>query len=349
MTGGILHLLSGELARENVALAAVPGNIHSIDDILMEGPVVNGLSSDDDWQFRARFIDKRFAVPARRYLSKKASRDHLLARVRDFDETVLWFEPDLFCQINHLYLLDWFASRAPFSTKLSVADASSGAAKISVCRMATAEIRELFERRRPVSSKLLQLGKASWVAYSARTPFELTRLVTHHDFSAWPELRRGLELHLRRFPGETGLNFLETFMLTFVDAMGPSGVSIGQLINRFATESDTRDYGLGDVQIIAQLNELAHKPGPLVAPSGRNISSMGADLTKALAFRANEATSRAQCPNGTRFILTARGRAVLEGTRKFERRTDRWLGGVQLPPGPDGWRWDDALRTMVQL
>jgi hypothetical protein len=40
--------------------------------------------------------------------------------------------------------------------------------------------------------------------------------------------------------------------------------------------------------------------------------------------------------------VNPRGRAVLAGEERWEPETERWLGGVRIPPGPPPWEWDPA-------
>jgi hypothetical protein len=332
-----LHLVGGETAREKVAAAGIPGEIHSIDDILMDGPVENGLSSDSDWQFRARVVEQTYGVPADRYLATKVSRDRLLSGIVNFEETVFWFEQCVFCQINFIYFFSYIAKLAPLSTVLSIAANTDE----PVGHMNVEQIRALFEQRRPLSGELLQLSKAAWAAYSARDPRELARFVKQQDFSAWPELRRGLELHLKRFPGETGLNFLETSMLKYIKAAGPSGASVADLVCCFWDDRHTREYGLSDVQIIAQLKNMTESPIALVAATSSGPHSPGGDLMRALALRAHPDAPAAPEPMNTKFVLTNDGRALLAGERseEFKHQSARWIGGVHVHNGV-GWRLD---------
>ncbi|MGJ0531815.1 hypothetical protein [Methylocystis sp.] len=347
MVDRTLHLVGGESASEQVMLAGIAGKIYSIDDIMMEGPVPNGLSSDSDWQFRAQVIEQIFRVPADRYLKNKASREQLLCRISDFDETVFWFEQSLFCQINFLQFFAWLADRVPFSTKLSIAAWNMD----SVGRLNAERSRELFAQRKPASGALFKLSKVAWAAYCAPDPLQLATLVRQHDFSAWPELRGGLEMHMKRFPGETRLNFLETSLLEFIEEMGPAGASIIELVGRFFTEPRTRGYGLGDIQIIAHLNELAQSPSPLITQTSSGADPSESNLMNAVAFRVDPVTAKEPMPVKTKFVLTPRGRTMLAGNREeeFERHTVRWLGGVHLENGPDHWRWDHALGLVAGI
>jgi hypothetical protein len=48
-------------------------------------------------------------------------------------------------------------------------------------------------------------------------------------------------------------------------------------------------------------------------------------------------------------MVTDLGREVLAGKQDWQRinRSPRWLGGVEIRPGPGGWRWDPEAKALV--
>ena len=116
----MIHLVAGDSALGTLKETSVPGDKFSVDDILMEGPIVDGLHSESSWQKRADYLERYFSIPKSQYLSGNAQRRRILEQSLTHDEIVLWFEFDLHCQANLLYFLDWFASRNLGRTRLSL-------------------------------------------------------------------------------------------------------------------------------------------------------------------------------------------------------------------------------------
>ena len=56
--------------------------------------------------------------------SELREQEEALSRFSDHEEVVLWFEHDLFCQVQLIYLLDWFARRELGQTKAKSRSAS---------------------------------------------------------------------------------------------------------------------------------------------------------------------------------------------------------------------------------
>jgi len=48
------------------------------------------------------------------------AQEEALSRFSDHEEVVLWFEHDLFCQVQLIFLLNWLAQRELGKTKLSL-------------------------------------------------------------------------------------------------------------------------------------------------------------------------------------------------------------------------------------
>src|SRR5262249_23911298 len=107
----MIHLVAGESALGTLKETSGPGEKFSIDDILMEGPIIDGLRSESAWIQRAEYLERFSSITKSQYLSGKVERDRILNESLAHDEIVLWFEFDLFCQANLMYYLDWYASR----------------------------------------------------------------------------------------------------------------------------------------------------------------------------------------------------------------------------------------------
>src|SRR5687768_1697132 len=100
----MLHLANGESTAALLRSADLPGTVASADDILMEGPPA-------DARKRAQFLEFYLDIPADQYATAWAARLELLAGALDEDEAILWFEEDVFCQLNYLHALSWLAQR----------------------------------------------------------------------------------------------------------------------------------------------------------------------------------------------------------------------------------------------
>jgi hypothetical protein len=165
---------------------AVQGEFLPWRDVLHEGPVHAGLPLEDLSRRRAAFIASVGWGSLPDVSRNFVERDAILAAAGRHDEVVLWFEHDLYDQLQLIQLLDWFAAHP--HPKLTL-----------VCKaeylgtMTPARAGELFKARRPVSTAQLKAGSAAWGAFGSADPRSI-RLdpVPELPFLA-PALRRLLE------------------------------------------------------------------------------------------------------------------------------------------------------------
>jgi len=320
----MLHITNGDVAAEGIRRAGVPGVVLPWRDVLHEGPVPAGLSLDELRPVRARFIAgcgwAEFADALRGF----AERDAALAGFRAHDEVVLWFEHDLYDQLQLVQLLDHFARYAHGGTRLTGVWVGEYLGRCTPERM-----RAWFDARPAVSSAQVELGRRAWEAFRAPDPGAVLGLL-REDTSALPFLAGALLRHLEQFPSaRNGLSRSETQALEAIRE------GAGTVRDAF-TASQAREEALflGDSTFVLYLEELSNRHQPLVVreDGGRVLGAREAGYPEVLDQRVR---------------VTPTGEAVLEGRadRIALNGIDRWLGGVHLHGGP-AWRWDGAARDL---
>ena len=105
-----LNITNGDVAADRIRRSRIPGEVLVWRDVLHEGPVPGGLSLEELSDVRAHFLAGcpwGLSEPSVR--EQFARRDEHLRRWADYEDVVLWFEHDLYDQLQLLQLLDWFA------------------------------------------------------------------------------------------------------------------------------------------------------------------------------------------------------------------------------------------------
>jgi hypothetical protein len=178
--------------------------------VLHEGPVRAGLTLEELSRERAAFIAAagwgRLAEVQRQF----EQRDAAFRRAGEHDEIVLWFEHDLYDQLQLIQVLDGLAAlRGPPISLVCEAE--------YLGRMAPERAAELFSLRSPVTRRHLQEASAAWNAFRSPNPRELETIKP----TAFPFLGAALRRHLQEFPWTTdGLSLLERRILQALEG-GP--------------------------------------------------------------------------------------------------------------------------------
>ena len=297
------------------------------------GPAPGELSEADFINTRARHLSDSYRVPFEKCVAELRALHDVLASLPEHDEVVLWFEHDLFCQVQLIYLLNWFASREVGDTKLSLVciDRFPGAHPFhGLGQLNEEQLKSLFPGRSKITPAQLDLAVEAWRSYSSSDARSMISLL-RKDTSALPFLQAAFKKHLERFPStRNGLGRVENTALALV----PEGYTkFRSLFPAFSRRESV--YGFGDSQVYLAMETMMKVRNPLlIQHSPEKWSKDTAQMLLAS------------------FELTAEGEAVLAGKEDFvvTNGIDQWLGGIHLTGKEAAWRWDeDAQQLLVSL
>jgi len=96
----MLFVTNGDMAAVRIRRLGVAEEILSWGDVLHEGPVPSQLSSEELRALRSRFIAEQGWGDFDEVMGDFVSRDSTLDGFHDHEEVVLWFEHDLYDQLQ---------------------------------------------------------------------------------------------------------------------------------------------------------------------------------------------------------------------------------------------------------
>ncbi len=307
------------------------GDILPWRDVLHDGPVPAGLSLAHLGPVRARFLSQVGWDDEARLLHAFKARDDVVERYDEYENVVLWFEWDLYDQLQLLQLLDFFAG------KLGTREAPLKLEIVSVAgylgNLSPEKFPELYAKRKPVSVAMLSLGQKAWRAITSSEPDNVEALL-ETDTSTLPFLADALERFLEELPWTSdGLARSERQLM---EGISNGGSSFGEVFE-YATKQEERIY-CGDASAALYLDRLSQGQAPLVS-----IQWNGDDA-------AISEGSGPRSLNNAKLSLTDAGRSVLRGDDDWIALggSDRWLGGIHLEREHVRWRWDAANRRTVE-
>lgn len=331
----VLHITNGDCTASLMIQASIRGPILPWRDCLHEGPVPAGLSLRDLSAERARFLAEcGYKTPAE-IRREFAERDRTLEEFRDHGSVVLWFEHDLYDQLQILQLLDWFSDQPLDGTELGLIciGAYPGVEPFHGLGMLSPDqLGGLLGCQIPVSDRQLIRGHAGWAAFRSPDPRRIPAFL-EEDTSPLPFLAPALRRHLEEFPSTAdGLSRTERQALAAVEG----GATTPGEVFRAAQDMEEHRF-MGDWSFWRVLDGLLVGPRPLLATGSGQSFRYPPEAEVDDGFRRQS------------LALTPDGERVLEGRadRLAWQPVDRWLGGVHLAPGLPEWRWDPESRTVV--
>ncbi|HKE17578.1 MAG TPA: sigma-70 family RNA polymerase sigma factor [Kofleriaceae bacterium] len=329
-TSRFLHVANGDCTTQTIEAAGIPGATSVWADVLHEGPVPGGLSDEELVAIRARFVASTWSAPSYEEVVAHMSRWRAaLDGHSSYDELILWYEHDLFDQLNLIQLLTRLGRDRPPPADRLVSLICIGSFPgrpdfKGLGQLTPDELASLLETRQPVGDAQYAAAQRAWQAFRAPDPQPLEHLL-RSDTSALRFLAPALARHLEEYPWtRDGLSRTERRLL---DLCRSAPIDIWSAFHR-ASDGETAFYiGDGSFWNIAQ--ELAAATPPLLAIAIEPGASE------------EDRQPGGPLPRGT-FSITDTGRAVLDGTADRVRRCglDRWLGGVHLQGSGPMWRWN---------
>ncbi|MEZ4994920.1 MAG: hypothetical protein R2824_31165 [Saprospiraceae bacterium] len=251
----ILHILNGDSTDQIMQQLDIPGKRAVWREVMCEGPVSGDMQEAAFWESRADFIAGLADTDREEYFRKTGSELDKIRQAAEFEEVVLWFEYDLFCQINLLTALHFLQHLPDPARKISLICVGDWPGK--QYRQTLGEIEpevyyELFASRQLLSAEALSFADWAWQLY--RSPnAELLNDAANFQHPDFPYLAEAINLHRQRFPSASnGLNVIEFHTLQQIQSgIQTERALVGANLRTF------RDAGFGDLQHVAYLRHLS--------------------------------------------------------------------------------------------
>ena len=314
----ILNITNGDSAVNIMKQAGVPGAFLPWRDVLHDGPVPAGLSLEDLSMVRASFIANRGWGTPEAVIQGFRERDNVLKSYDQYEKVVLWFEHDLYDQLQVLQILDWYHQHQPIKSELAIICVDQYLGMLSPEQMAT-----LYRYEQTVLEDQLVLASKAWAAYRSATPEKWCALL-QSDTRALPYLDGAIIRQLQEYPDcRTGLSRTARQALTII-AQGEKRP--GRVFDLYQ-KTEERMF-LGDASFWVMLHELLESSPPLLEGTALSLPA-----------RPDQALS-----------ITTAGKEVLSGKRNWldSLALDRWMGGVHLTSS-NSWCWNPVTASLSKL
>ncbi len=305
-SAGTLHVCNGDAVVYLFKKAGLLGTHVAWRDVLHEGPVPPGPLEATS-AVRVRYlIERRLGRPIKIFRDFE-QRDASLRSADRASEVVLWFEHDLFDQLQLLQILVTLDEMRLEPGRVSLVQTDEYLGSMTV-----EELSALYPRRKLVTAATISAARRAWAAFTGDDPralFELTKT----QAIGLPHMRAALTRLCEEFPWvRDGLSRAERGAL---QAVAHGRGRIEELFRR-AQGREEASF-MGQRAFAALVREMGAEPAPLI----------------------EEEEGAA--------VATALGRRVLAGDANWleSRPIDRWIGGMHLEEHGCA-RWNDETAAL---
>lgn len=257
----ITHILNGDGLKhvlEELLAGQIPGEFLTTRECLMDGPVSDSLSNlSAFFTKRSQFLAELDSeLPEGRYLEISRSEFDKMRQIPKKSVICLWFERDLFCQVN-LWFVAWLLRAYVEEPHVFLVEPGSSS-PYSFNALPAQELYEAFEHRHRLTPEQLSLFAKLWECYAQEDTSRLLEIAQR--LSSWfPFVSEAVQAHLNRQPIEGSLGRPMESLKTIIgewEAEHNESPKFGAVFQEFCRREAI--YGYGDLQVLRMFEELTN-------------------------------------------------------------------------------------------
>ncbi|MGB5358486.1 MAG: DUF1835 domain-containing protein [Eudoraea sp.] len=259
-----LHITNGDSFTQKLKTLKLKGEIITWREMLCEGKTETNVGSESFWKTLFDFLHKNYKVSKSWFVEKTLKEYRSLCNHKQQDQIILWFEYDLFCQINMLAVLSWLKKHRRYAEIYLVCtgDEDETNRLYRLNDLSDEQLLNSYENKIKLSQNDIEYADYVWQLYCSDNPIRLENLIDFDNYQ-FDYLSDAIKVHLRRFPTiKNGLNELENRVLEFSLQQKPK--SKKELLSSLTQNQGF--YGFGDTQyerVISNLRPLFSSFNPV--------------------------------------------------------------------------------------
>lgn len=241
-----LHITNGDSFTQRLKKLNLNGDIITWREMLCEGKTETDVGSESFWKTRFDFLHKHYNVSKSWFVEKTLKEYRSLCNHKQQDQIILWFEYDLFCQINMLAVISWLKSHRRYAEISLVCSGNEDESDklYGLNELSDEQLLQLYNNRIQLSQNDIEYADYVWQLYCSDNPIRLENLMDFENYQ-YEYLSGAIKAHLRRFPTiKNGLNEIENKVLELSATEKPA--SKKALLG--AVLKNQGYYGFGDSQ-----------------------------------------------------------------------------------------------------
>jgi len=250
-----IALLNGDCLAEQLKDAELPVERIVFREALISGPL-EGATWEEFWETRIGFLTQNYGAIAQAVQENTVAEAEKVRSLADGVELSLWFEDDLFCQVNLWFVLNLLSESHTIKIyRVFPPDASPANRWKGFGDASAAALAQAYESKVPLASSDLALGKNLWEAYRLGDIAQLVAL-SKSVSPCFRHLKEVCQAHLDRISENPSERRPQKVILELL-AMGIT--DFDPLFSKFSEREGI--YGFGDLQVRELLDSIKKKAG----------------------------------------------------------------------------------------
>ncbi|GDY25756.1 hypothetical protein AHAT_16460 [Agarivorans sp. Toyoura001] len=376
-----LHITNGDSVGDMLAESILlDGQVLCWRDVLHDGPIIAAegethLQARADFIYQTMLLDSPFPqteMTKNQILESFQQRQQVLDKLDSFSEIVLWFEHDLYDQLQLaecLYHLAKLPSLIDKTQLICIGKHPDTSYFHGLGNLNIAQLEALYPQRSALTNAQLNLGKRVWLTIAEQSPHGITNLL-NEDLKCLPFMEEALLRFGQEYPSSsTGLTLTQHYILqSLASPFAELPILLASFESSESSESEklkarqvetttpsaaeryqqvmaNPDIGLGRLFVNVQTLEKATFLGDTWLC--KDILYL-ANLQPAYLTIVNANSSR--WDNHSSYKITDAGKQALAGKRTVpaEQIGEIWRGGVAINPA-NNWRWNDHKNCFEKI
>lgn len=250
----ILHITNGDALTNYLKQLNFNGNIITWREMLCEGKTTTDVGSESFWRNRFAYLKSAYNITKERFVEFTLKEYRRLCNHKSEKEIVLWFDYDLFCQVNMIAVISWLKkNRGTKTISLVTSGNDNESSKMYyLTELSEEKIKAVYNNRIKLTKDDIEYADYIWQLYCGDNPMQLQNAILQNK-SQLKHLTPAIQAHLQRFPTvKNGLNEIENRILQ--SAQEHSFTSKEEFIAYLLKNQDF--YGFGDVQFSKAIDDL---------------------------------------------------------------------------------------------
>ncbi len=234
----VYHILNGDSLKEQFP-KSILGQIIVTRECLVDGDI-QGDSQEEFFKNRATFISHTYGCKIENYYNITVSQFEQMQDIPENSEINLWFEDDLFCQVNFWFVMSLLSNNKK-NYKYFLVRPLSGH-EYSFGSMSQNELNQGYKRK----VKLAHLNKLGqlWPLYKNGNLDKITSIAKEIQ-KQYPFVLDAIEAHIQRLPSKNSYGKPIDSIISIIQDLQTE--NFGTIFREFLKREPI--YGFGDLQV----------------------------------------------------------------------------------------------------